>query len=39
MMEKTNFLPPARSGFTEGKCQKCGKTTFSKGKVNKHKCK
>ena len=39
MTEKTSFLPPARSGFVEGKCPKCGNPTFSKGKVNKHKCK
>jgi len=33
------YLLPARSGFVEGKCPKCGKATFSKGKVSKHKCK
>ena len=34
-----NYLPPPRSGFTEGRCPTCGKHTFSKGKINKHKCK
>jgi tRNA(Ile2) C34 agmatinyltransferase TiaS len=28
-----------KSGFTEGKCPNCGKRTFSKGKVSKHRCK
>ena len=36
---QTDFLPPPRHGFVAGVCKKCGKTTFSKGKVNKHKCK
>lgn len=27
-----------RSGFTEGKCQKCGARTFSKGRISKHRC-
>ena len=27
-----------RSGFIEGKCDKCGKPTFSKGTVAKYKC-
>jgi len=36
---KKNWLPPARSGFVEGKCPKCGRLTFSKGKVIKHRCK
>ena len=36
---KADFLPPPKSGFVEGKCPKCGKATFSKGKTHKHKCK
>lgn len=39
MTDKQNHLPPQRSGFVEGKCAKCGKATFSKGKVSKHRCK
>jgi len=38
MTDGQGFLPPQRSGFVEGKCPKCGKHTFSKGKINKHKC-
>lgn len=36
---KADYLPPPRSGFVDGKCQKCGKSIFSKGKIHKHKCK
>lgn len=39
MADKNDFLPPKRSGFIEGKCDKCGKRTFSKGGSSKHKCK
>ena len=37
-MPELNYLPAPRSGFIEGKCSKCGKSTFSKGRTSKHRC-